>query len=69
MYFSCDVNLPVLLDFEIWKASNMLFQIIPIAKKVDHNTAFDSTWDDNWHKETCQPPKNAPEKEQENNQV
>ena len=50
-YFSWDVKLPVVLDFEIWKASNMLFQNIP--RGADNNKRiYDQTsnWNDFWHK-------------------
>ena len=49
LYFSWDINLPVYLDFEIWKTSNMLFQPIPNTRKT--NTG-NNEWDDTWHKIT-----------------
>ena len=43
--------MPVILDFEIWKASNMLFQKIPYEKEEeDANSEHDESWDDTWHK-------------------
>ena len=43
--------MPVILDFEIWKASNMLFQKIPYDKEEeDANGENDESWDDTWHK-------------------
>ena len=49
--FRWDVNLPVLLDYEIWKASNMVFQSIPNTKEVK---ASKNQWDDSWHRKTYQ---------------
>ena len=43
--------MPVILDFEIWKASNMLFQELPYEKEEDDNNGEnDDLWDDTWHK-------------------
>ena len=43
--------MPVILDFEIWKASNMLFQKVPYDKEEeDANSEKDESWDDTWHK-------------------
>ena len=43
--------MPVVLDFEIWKASNMLFQKVPYEKEEeDNNGENDGFWDDTWHK-------------------
>ena len=43
--------MPVVLDFEIWKASNMLFQKVPYVKdEEDKNGENDDFWDDTWHK-------------------
>ena len=43
--------MPVILDFEIWKASNMLFQKVPFDKEEeDANSENDDPWDDTWHK-------------------
>ena len=43
--------MPVILDFEIWKASNMLFQKVPYEKeKEDKNGENGEFWDDAWHK-------------------
>ena len=40
-----------ILDFEIWKASNMLFQELPYEKEEDDNHGQnDDLWDDTWHK-------------------
>ena len=46
---SWDVNLPVLLDYEIWKSSNMIFQPIPNTEQAANN---DNTWNDGWHEIT-----------------
>ena len=45
------MKLPVVLDFEIWKASNMLFQNIPRGSE-NNKRAVDQTsyWNDFWHK-------------------
>ena len=44
------MNLPVILDFEIWKASNMLFQPIPYGGVGTVNKEIrNRNWDDNWH--------------------
>ena len=51
MFYSWDLPLPVILDFEIWKASNMLFQKVPYYKEEeDANGENDESWDDTWHK-------------------
>ena len=51
MFYSWDLPLPVILDFEIWKASNMLFQKVPYDKEEeDANSEKDESWDDTWHK-------------------
>ena len=51
LYFSWDVKLPVVLDFEIWKASNMLFQNIPRGPENNKRTCDQtSNWNDLWHK-------------------
>ena len=43
--------MPVILDFEIWKASNMLFQELPYEKEEEYNNGEnDDLWDDTWHK-------------------
>ena len=43
--------MPVVLDFEIWKASNMLFQELPYEKEEEYNNGEnDDLWDDTWHK-------------------
>ena len=42
--------LPVVLDFEIWKASNMLFQKVPYENEEDKNGENGDFWDDAWHK-------------------
>ena len=43
--------MPVVLDFEIWKASNMLFQKMPYEKEEeDKNDENGDFWDDAWHK-------------------
>ena len=49
--FRWDLNLPVVLDFEIWKASNMLFQHIPNNGDVESDTKESSAnnWDDSWY--------------------
>ena len=39
-----------MLEFEIWKASSMLFQPIPYGGSDTLNEDFDRNWDDNWHK-------------------
>ena len=44
--------MPVVLDFEIWKASNMLFQKVPyVNDEEDKNGENDDLWDDTWHKQ------------------
>lgn len=48
--FRCNVYLPVVLDFEIWKASNMLFQNIPYEGDKEERDNLDTLWDDSWHK-------------------
>ena len=46
-----DVKLPVVLDFEIWKASNMLFQSIPRGTDEGKWRYSPTTnWNDFWHK-------------------
>ena len=43
--------MPVVLDFEIWKASNMLFQNIPRGSENNKRTVDQtSNWNDFWHK-------------------
>ena len=50
IFFSWDLKTPVLLDFEIWKASNMLFQHIPYGDKdTDIESDNETLWDDSWH--------------------
>ena len=39
-----------MLEFEIWKASSMLFQPIPYNGVDTFNEDIDRNWDDNWHK-------------------
>ena len=51
LIYRWDVKLPVVLDFEIWKASNMLFQSIP--RETDEGKwrySQTSNWNDFWHK-------------------
>ena len=49
--FSWDVKLPVVLDFEIWKASNMLFQNIPRGTYVSKGgNDYTSNWNDFWYR-------------------
>ena len=50
------MDLTTILDFEIWKASNMLFQPIPYqindTEKTYENHLFkpdEAKWDDTWH--------------------
>ena len=45
------MKLPVVLDFEIWKASNMLFQNIPRGSENKKRTCDQTNnWNDFWHK-------------------
>ena len=45
------MKLPVVLDFEIWKASNMLFQNIPRGSENSRKPCDPtSNWNDFWHK-------------------
>ena len=45
------MKLPVVLDFEIWKASNMLFQSIPRGSENNKRTCDPTrNWNDFWHK-------------------
>ena len=44
--FRWDINLPALLDYEIWKSSNMIFQPIPNTKQEER---IEKGWDDAWH--------------------
>lgn len=37
-----------MLDYEIWKASHMLFQNIPYDEDTDVDTEGDDSWDDHW---------------------
>ena len=46
--FRYDLDLPVILDYEIWKASHMLFQNIPYDVDTDADTENDENWDDSW---------------------
>ena len=48
--FRYDLDLPIILDFEIWKASHMLFQNIPYDDDTDdaNNEIEDEIWDDLW---------------------
>ena len=49
--FRYDLDLPVILDFEIWKASHMLFQNIPYDDDDTDNANTemeDEIWDDLW---------------------
>ena len=48
--FRWDLDLRVILDYEIWKASHMLFQHIPYVNEGSGNEYHDDVWDDNWHK-------------------
>ena len=41
--------MPVILDYEIWKASHMLFQGIPYEDdSSDENDDSNYDWDDEW---------------------
>lgn len=46
--FRYDLDLPVILDYEIWKASNMLFQNIPYDEDSDIESEDEDSWDDHW---------------------
>ena len=53
-FFRWDLNLPVILDFEIWKASNMLFQNIPNGfiecyERCLSKEGNENMWDDSWY--------------------
>ena len=53
-FFRWDLNLPVILDFEIWKASNMLFQNIPNGfiecyERCLSKEGHENKWDDSWY--------------------
>ena len=50
LIFRYDLDLPVILDYEIWKASHMLSQKIPYDDDTDDdNTEIeDEVWDDLW---------------------
>ena len=43
-----DLDLPVILDYEIWKASHMLFQNIPYDEDTDADNDSNDGWDDSW---------------------
>ena len=44
-----DLDLPVILDYEIWKASHMLFQRIPYENDSDNeDDECCDDWDDDW---------------------
>ena len=49
--FRWDLDLRVILDYEIWKASHMLFQHIPYVNDGSVNQHHDGVWDDSWHNE------------------
>ena len=50
LIFRYDLDLPVILDYEIWKASHMLFQNIPYDDDTDDDNIEieDGVWDDLW---------------------
>ena len=43
-----DLDLPVILDYEIWKASHMLFQGLPYEDDTEEEEDNSDTWDDDW---------------------
>ena len=48
-YCRYDLDLPVILDYEIWKASHMLFQGIPYEDdSSEENDDNNYDWDDEW---------------------
>ena len=47
-WFRYDLDLPVILDYEIWKASHMLFQNIPYDEDTDVDIEDEDSWDDHW---------------------
>ena len=52
--FRCNINLLKYLDFEIWKASNMIFQHCPYDECDEKYESFvfepsNESWDDAWH--------------------
>lgn len=54
MNFRCNINLLKYLDFEIWKASNMIFQHCPYDECDEKYEPFvfepsNESWDDEWH--------------------
>ena len=57
IYRANDIKLSNVLDFEIWRASDMLFQKFPYENRDENHEKYknflfrtnETNWDDTWH--------------------